>query len=41
MNKKNCAFQYYNGSYIVCNKLHLTIEEAKDLWNEYYDDMVQ
>ena len=38
--KKNCAFQYYNGVKVVCDKTKLTLEEAKNLYNEYYEDMV-
>lgn len=45
MNKKNCAFQYakMSGEHcksikIVCDKSELTIEEAKQLWDEYYYD---
>ena len=38
---RHCAFQYYNGRKVVCDKYNLTLEEAKDLWNEHYDDMVE
>ena len=38
---RHCAFQYYNGTKVVCDKHTLTLEEAKDLWNEYYTDMVE
>ena len=37
---KNCAFQYYNGSSMICDKYELTLKEAKNLWNKYYADMV-
>ncbi len=37
----NCAFQYYNGSKVVCDKFEITLEEAKKLWNKYYEDMVE
>ena len=40
-NKKNCAFQYYNGTKTVCDKTELTLQEAKDLFNDYYADMVR
>lgn len=37
----NCAFQYYlaDGT-VICDKANITLGEAKLLWNEYYDDMV-
>ena len=38
---KHCAFQYYNGYKVVCDKYSLTLEEAKELWNEHYADMVK
>lgn len=38
---RNCAFQYYNGRNIVSDKYNLTLEEAKELWNKYYADMVE
>lgn len=38
---RHCAFQYYNGRTIVCDADNLTIEEAKELWNKHYDDMVE
>lgn len=37
----NCAFQYYNGSKVVCDEFDITLEEAKELWNKHYDDMVE
>ena len=40
-NVKHCAFQYYNGRSVVCDRYALTLEEAKELWNEYYTDMVE
>ena len=40
-NKRNCAFQYYNGKKVVCDKTELTLQEAKSLFNEYYSDMVR
>ena len=39
--KRDSAFQYYNGRRVVCDKFNLTLEEAKNLWNEYYYDMVK
>ena len=39
--KKNCAFQYYNGTKIVCDEDEITLSEAKELWNKYYTDMVE
>ena len=41
MEKRDCAFQYYDGSQTVCDKAKLTLEEAKELWNDYYDNMVR
>jgi len=38
---RHCAFQYYNGTKVVCDKYELTLKEAKKLWNEYYTDMVE
>jgi hypothetical protein len=38
---RHCAFQYYNGRKMVSDKHSLTLEEAKELWNEYYADMVE
>ena len=38
---RNCAFQYYNGRKVVCDEFEITVEEAKELWNKYYDDMVE
>jgi hypothetical protein len=40
-NKKDCAFQYYDGVKTVADKTNLTLHEAKDLWNEHYDGMVK
>lgn len=37
---KNNAFQYYNGIDIVEDQTELTLEEAKELWNDHYDNMV-
>lgn len=39
--KKDCAFQYYDGTKVKVDETELTIEEAKELWNENYDDMVE
>lgn len=45
MSEKNCAFQYakITGDFmprteIVCDKNELTIEDAKQLWNQYHPD---
>ena len=38
---RHCAFQYYNGRKVVCDKYNLTLDEAKELWNEHYADMVE
>lgn len=38
--KKDCAFQYYNGRTVVSDETNLTLDRAKELWNEHYDDMV-
>ena len=40
MEKNNCAFQYYDGVRVVSDEDCLTLEEAKKLWDEHYDDMV-
>jgi len=43
--ERNCAFQYakmtggiLRDTEIVCDKTSLTIDEAKELWNQYYPD---
>lgn len=43
--EKDCAFQFWksalylvSGESIVCDKTSLTLDEAKALWNQYYDD---
>jgi hypothetical protein len=43
--EKNCAFQYVRiktgilgSTQIVCDKTSLTLNEAKQLWNEHYSD---
>ena len=38
---RHCAFQYWNGRKMVKDKSELTLVEAKNLWNEYYSDMVE
>lgn len=38
--KNNCAFQYYNGLIVVEDAYELTLTEAKELLNEWYDDIV-
>ena len=42
MLQKNCAFQYARTSEgattIVCDQTELTIDEAKSLWNQYYNE---
>ena len=38
---RHCAFQYYNGRKVVSDKYNLTLDEAKELWNEHYADMVE
>lgn len=42
---KNCAFQYakmttgfFSKTEIVCDKTELTLDEAKQLWNDSYSD---
>lgn len=39
--KKNCAFQYYDGYNVKVDKSNLTLDEAKKLWNENYNNMVK
>lgn len=39
-NVRHCAFQYYNGYRIVSDETELTLEEAQELWNNHYDDMI-
>lgn len=39
--KKDCAFQYYNGRNVVEDMSGITLEEAKEFWNEWYDDIVK
>ncbi|MCR9263345.1 MAG: hypothetical protein NXH86_04265 [Flavobacteriaceae bacterium] len=41
MEEKNCAFQYYNGTKVMVNEVELTLGEAKELFNENYDDMIE
>jgi hypothetical protein len=43
--ERDCAFQYakirnsiFRDIKVVCDKNELTLDEAKQLWNEYYDD---
>ena len=43
--ENNCAFQYakmtewiFRDTKIVCDKSELTLQEAKELWNQYYSD---
>lgn len=43
--QRNCAFQYakikdgfFRNTTIVCDKTELTIDEAKELWNQYFSD---
>lgn len=38
--KTDCAFQYFDGIVIQVDEINLTLEDAKDLWNRYYEDMV-
>ena len=38
--EKNCAFQYYDGRIVKVDRFSLTLEEAKQLWNDNYEDMV-
>jgi hypothetical protein len=45
MEERDCAFQYakmesgyFRNTKIVCDKSELTINEAKQLWNEYFSD---
>lgn len=40
-NVRHCAFQYWNGRKMVEDKSELTLEEAKNLWNQHYADMVE
>ena len=46
--ERNCAFQYakitgeiFRDTKIVCDKTELTLDEAKDLWNQYYPDLAK
>src|SRR4051812_15395306 len=46
--EKNCAFQYakitgqiFRNTKIVCDKSGLTLDEAKELWNQYYPDLAK
>lgn len=43
--ERNCAFQYakvggqfFTHTDIVCDKDSLTLNEAKELWNQYFED---
>ena len=45
MEERNCAFQYakishgfFRSTELVCDKTELTIDEAKKLFTEYYND---
>jgi len=38
---RRCAFQYWDGRKIVEDKDQLTLDEAKELWNKHYTDMVK
>ena len=40
-NVRHCAFQYWNGRKMVEDKSELTLDEAKELWNTHYLDMVE
>jgi protein-tyrosine phosphatase len=40
MKEENCAFQYYDGVKMACDKNNLTLTQAKELWNAHYDDMI-
>ncbi|RDY58915.1 hypothetical protein [Flagellimonas nanhaiensis] len=39
--KKDCAFQYYNGREVIADETELTLKEAKKLFNDHYEDMVE
>ena len=39
--KKNCAFQYYDGIVVREDITSITLEQAKRLWDKYYDDMIK
>jgi hypothetical protein len=40
--KRNAAFQYYlSDGTCICDKVKITVEEAKQLFNTHYDGMVQ
>ena len=41
VSKKECSFQYYDGNEVVYDSDLITIEEAKSLFNKYYENMVQ
>jgi len=38
---KNCGFQYYDGIRLKVNETLLSLQEAKDLWEKWYDDCVE
>lgn len=40
-NVRHCAFQYWNGCKMIEDKSELTLNEAKNLWNTHYADMVE
>lgn len=46
--EKDCAFQYakiygnvFKRTEMVCDKSELSVEEAKELWNQYYPDLAK
>lgn len=41
MEENNCAFQYWDGRQILVDKSELSLYQAKELFNEYYNDMLE
>lgn len=37
---KNCAFQYWDGRVMKSDVDNITLDVAKSLFNDFYDDMV-
>lgn len=38
---RDCAFQYFDGFTVIADRTNLTLDEAQELWNEHYNDMVK
>lgn len=38
--KRDCAFQYYNGREVKIDEVELTLKEANKLWEDNYQNMV-